>query len=271
MPSPPGTPRTAGAERRLNSVTRPAAIAAREHSLAVHRLLEQRAAPRRGRARTRVTPGSCARPRPSRSPSTRTTSRRVPARWPVRRPGRPPTTPPVVDDRDRLAQVLDEVELVAGQQHAAPGPGLLHQYLADRVDACRVEAGERLVEHEQLRAVHQRGGQLNALLVAVRQRLHLAAGALGHSRAAPATSSLDSPASRPVMPVQPAEVLELLADLHPRIEPALFGHVAEPPPRRRAHRRPVPPHVPASRSTSPKIARIVVVLPAPFGPRKPTT
>src|SRR3712207_8974489 len=40
---------------------------------------------------------------------------------------------------------------------------------------------ERLVEHEHLRVVHQRGGDLGALLVAQRQCLQLVAGALAET------------------------------------------------------------------------------------------
>ena len=58
------------------------------------------------------------------------------------------------------------------------------QHAAEHVDADRVEAGERLVEHEQLRVVHERGGELHALLVAERERLDAVAGALARARAA---------------------------------------------------------------------------------------
>jgi hypothetical protein len=40
------------------------------------------------------------------------------------------------------------------------------QHPAQHIDAHGIEAGERLVEHEQLRPVHERGGELHALLVA---------------------------------------------------------------------------------------------------------
>ena len=55
------------------------------------------------------------------------------------------------------------------------------EHAAEHVDADRVEAGERLVEHEQLRVVHERGRELHALLVAERERLHAVAGALGEA------------------------------------------------------------------------------------------
>ena len=77
------------------------------------------------------------------------------------------------DDHDVLADVLDEVELVAGEHDPDAGRGPLADDLGHRRDADRVETGERLVEHEQLRVVGQRVGQLDALLVAVRQLLEL--------------------------------------------------------------------------------------------------
>ena len=54
----------------------------------------------------------------------------------------------------------------------------LAQHAAHDVDADRVEAGERLVEHEHLRVVDERDAELDALLVAERERLDAVAGAL---------------------------------------------------------------------------------------------
>jgi hypothetical protein len=53
--------------------------------------------------------------------------------------------------------VLDEIQLVAGEQHRDPGVRSLDEYLAHRVHTHRVQPGERLVEHEQLRVVYERG------------------------------------------------------------------------------------------------------------------
>ena len=49
------------------------------------------------------------------------------------------------------------------------GCGLVAQDSAHDVDGHRVEAGERLVEHEDLRVVDERRGELDALLVAQAQ------------------------------------------------------------------------------------------------------
>jgi hypothetical protein len=40
----------------------------------------------------------------------------------------------VVDDGHRLAEILDLVELMAGEQHTAPGAGLFDQHPSDGVD-----------------------------------------------------------------------------------------------------------------------------------------
>ena len=77
--------------------------------------------------------------------------------------------PSVVDDDDVLAQVLDQVELVAGEQHRRAGGGDLGEQLGHGAHGDRIETGERLVEHEQVGLVDERGDQLDALLVAVRQ------------------------------------------------------------------------------------------------------
>ena len=79
--------------------------------------------------------------------------------------------PAVIDDHHVLAQVLDQVQLVAGEQHRhAPGRHIGKQP-AHGIHGDRVQAGKRLIEHQQVRVADQRGDQLNPLLVAVRQRI----------------------------------------------------------------------------------------------------
>ena len=104
----------------------------------------------------------------------------------------------------RLAQVLHQVELVAREQNPASGLGPLDQDPADGVDAGGVEAGQRLVEDEQLGLVHQGGGQLHPLLVAVGQRSTLPRARSAMPRplqparpAAPGVGARPSPCSRP--------------------------------------------------------------------------
>src|ERR671915_92814 len=89
----------------------------------------------------------------------------------------------VLDDRHRVAQPLDELELVRGEQHGHAAGGVVTEHGAEHVDADRVEPGERLVEHEQRGVVHERGGELDALLVTERELLDAVAGALGQAEA----------------------------------------------------------------------------------------
>ena len=60
-------------------------------------------------------------------------------------------------------------------RHAAQAPAGAGQ----GVHADRIQAGERLVQDEHLGVVHQRGGQLDALLVAQGQLLDRVVAALG--------------------------------------------------------------------------------------------
>jgi len=80
--------------------------------------------------------------------------------------------PAPVDDHHVLAQVLHNVELMAGEEHRRPGMRPLGQDLSQARRRHRVEAGEGLVEHDQVGLVHQGHGQLHPLLVAVREVLH---------------------------------------------------------------------------------------------------
>ena len=95
------------------------------------------------------------------------------------------------------------------------------------VDGDRVEPGERLVEHEHVGVVHQRRGELHALLVAEAEPLHLVGEAGGHPEAV--RPPLGGPArGGRGEAVQLGEVAQLLADGHPRVQAALLGHVADP-------------------------------------------
>ena len=82
---------------------------------------------------------------------------------------------PFVDDRDVLAHILDQIELMArehdrhtfGSQFAQrPGKGL---------DTDGIEAGERLIEDQEFGIRGQSRGELHALLVAVGEILELRA------------------------------------------------------------------------------------------------
>ena len=109
-------------------------------------------------------------------------------------------------------------------RHARLGP--LGEHAAHHVDADRIEPGERLVEDQQLGVVHEGDAELDALLVAERERLHLVAGPLGSAQ--PLDPALGRRRGRRAgEPVQAREVDELVAHAHRRVEPALLGHVAE--------------------------------------------
>jgi hypothetical protein len=135
----------------------------------------------------------------------------------------------VVDDGHRLAEPLDQVQLVAREEDQPPLTGGVGDDLGQPVDGDRVEPGEGLVEHERLRLVDERNGELHPLLVAQRQRLDRLVGAVGDAQ--PLEQGVG--AERGALAAQagqPGEVDELVADAHVRVEPALLGHVAEAPP-----------------------------------------
>ena len=136
--------------------------------------------------------------------------------------------------------------MVAGEDDGGASPRLLHHHFAERLHSQRVQARERLVEHQQLGVVQQRRGELHTLLVAVRQLLQLRLRAVAEAEAVqPAQRRLERLALRHA--VQPPEVSELAADLHSRVEVALLGQVAEALPVRQRDRVTVPAHLAALR------------------------
>ena len=134
--------------------------------------------------------------------------------------------PARADDDHSVAQALDDVELVGGEEggHTCGRP--LQEDLAHDVHGHRVQAGEGLIENEQLGVAHQCGGQLDALLVAQRQALHLVAAAplQAQTLGPPLCSRLGGGGGQSV---EAGQVDELLGHLHPGVEAALLGHVAD--------------------------------------------
>ena len=131
---------------------------------------------------------------------------------------------------------------MAGEEHARAAVGLGAEHVPERLDGDRVETGERLVEDEQVGLVHERGGELDALLVAVRELLDGRRGAVAEAE------PLEPPVrggerGRPVEAVELGEVGELDGGRHLRIEAALLGHVAEPEPRLPVDGAVVPAHL----------------------------
>ena len=149
----------------------------------------------------------------------------------------------VVDDRDVLADVLDEIELVAGEEDSRAASRLAPQNLGERVYGDRVEPGERLVEHEHIRFVQECNRELCALLVAMRELVEPGIGAVGEPEPLE-PPSCRSPCRAVIQPVQTPEVGELFTDPHARIEAALLRHVTEPQPFGRLDRPSVPEHLP---------------------------
>ena len=86
----------------------------------------------------------------------------------------PPRDDPAAgDDHDVLTDVLDEVELMAGEHNADACRRPFPEDLGHRRDADRIQTGERLVKDKQLRIMDQGGAELDALLVAMGERLQL--------------------------------------------------------------------------------------------------
>jgi hypothetical protein len=147
-------------------------------------------------------------------------ARRCPQRGDVALEHRAPT----VDHGDVLAEILHEVELVAGEQHNAAAAGPLLQGPGQAGYGHRVQAAERLVEHDDRGVVHQGRGQLEALLHAAGEPV----GAV--SPPVVQAQLLEQPAGSPRrvptgQPVQPPEVDDLVTGRHPGVEPTFLRHV----------------------------------------------
>ena len=176
--------------------------------------------------------------------------------------------PAVVDDHDLVDGLGDLGQHVAREQHRAALGGQVAQEVAQPADALGVEAVGGLVEHEDPGIAEQRGGEAEPLGHAERE----AAGA----------------AARGVAEVDELEHLvgarerdARLGREHPQVVAGRAGrmgggleHDADLRQRVGAARRSGTPWivaVPEVGVTRPTSERRVVVLPDPFGPRKPTT
>ncbi len=95
------------------------------------------------------------------------------------------------------------------------------------VDGDRIQAGERLVEHEHIGPEDEGRGQLDPLLVAQAQGLQFGVAPVGEAEPVqPVQGGL--PGFRARHAVQLTEIGELLRHAHLRIQAAFLGHVAEP-------------------------------------------
>ncbi len=130
------------------------------------------------------------------------------------------------------------------REHDGPAVGRLSgEHRPQRLHSQRIQSTEGFIEHQQIGIEHQRRRQLHTLLVPVRQLLQPGLRSIRQAEL------LEPPVCRRHrLPgrhaVELTEVDELIQHLHPRIEPALLGHVAETVSCRFPHRRAVPGHPP---------------------------
>ena len=237
-PSPPGTPRRAdGARRRTRSPgRRPSPLGAPTGCRSVASSTSRTSPPSTSDT---VTPGEPACPGAVAVPLHPDHQALRPAGGQV--VDRPADhEPAVVDDGDRLAEVLHQVELVAGEQHAAPRPW----------PAPRARRRWRRCPPGRGRPAARRGRAARGRAPAPRR----AGRAAGFRARAPRPCCVGpvgdaepleprgrASRQRPrAHPVQPAEVLDLLADQHARVQAPLLRHVAEPAAVGLADRAPVP-------------------------------
>ena len=178
----------------------------------------------------------------------------------------------MVHDDEPVAELLGLVHVVRREHE---GHALLlepEQPVPDHVPRLRVEPGRRLVEQQQVGVVDQRAGDREPPLHAARERLDLVAGALGQLDE---VEQLVDPRLQlaPREPEVAAVDEQVLADGQLDVEGVLLRDDAEPGPDLRARRvagsRPRMRSVPPLTGETQPIIRIVELLPAPFGPRKP--
>ena len=120
---------------------------------------------------------------------------------------------------DRLAEVLDQVELMAREPEVAPArvSAVITSGGSDRYG---IEAGERLVEHQEVGAVHHRGGELHALRHAP-DRVEVL------SRSSSARSSCPRSCTRASLPLDAIEAVQA-RDPHRQVETRMRGTGAVP-------------------------------------------
>src|SRR4051794_11386337 len=78
--------------------------------------------------------------------------------------------PPLLDDRHAIAQGLGLVEVVRRQEHRLAELLERAHDVPRRTARCRVEAGRRLVEEDQLRVAHERQGEVEAAQLPAAER-----------------------------------------------------------------------------------------------------
>ena len=178
----------------------------------------------------------------------------------------------LVHDHEPVAQLLGLVHVVSGQHERDAALLEPVEPVPEQVPGLRVEPGRRLVEEQDRRLVDERSGDRQAPLHPARQRLDLVVGALGElgefeqlvgtlARPPPATdrsSGRRSTGSRG----RSARRRACPAAARRRGAPGSRGPCV-------AGSIPITLSVPSLIGETQPIIRIVDVLPAPFGPRKP--
>src|SRR5215203_387240 len=132
------------------------------------------------------------------------------------------------DQADVVAHPLGQLHAVGGEHDALARGPVLPEQVPEQLLVDGIEAGERLVQDEQVRLVENGADELHLLLHALRQLLDLGFGPLGELH--PLQPALDvGPELGPLEAADLAEEEELVHHRHPAVEPALLGQVADPP------------------------------------------
>ena len=136
----------------------------------------------------------------------------------------------MVDDRDRVAELLGHLELVRAEDEGLAPIAHLEEGGLEQRDVDRVEPGERLVHQDHVGVVEDGRDELHLLLVPLRERLGPPVGDIADPESPePRERVRARPAPRDV--VERREEHELVEHAHPPVQAALLGHVAPGPSR----------------------------------------
>ena len=124
--------------------------------------------------------------------------------------------PSVVDDRDRVAELLGHLELMRAEDDGLAPIAHLEEGGLEQGDIDRVESGERFVHQDHVGVVEHGGDELDLLLVALRERLRPSIGDIADPESAkPGDRVRAGPAPRDV--IERREEHELVEDAHPSV------------------------------------------------------
>jgi hypothetical protein len=173
---------------------------------------------------------------------------------------------PTVDDHDIVDRLRHLREDVARDENPPAFPGERAEEVTEPADSLRVEAVRRLVEHEHLRIAEKSAGEPQSLAHAERVALHAPASRRAHVDhredlvdAPPRDAPGEREHSQVVAPVRPGGASKVSSSTPTRRTGSSSSEYG----------RPRTAVLPAVGRTRPRSARIVVDLPAPFGPRNP--